>query len=136
VIIQTAQPGNPVIRLVQDADYGSLFNLQLHERREFHFPPYSRLVSVTLKHPHAGTVQQAAAALKCLLEPVLQQRLTGPFQPVVNRIQNRYLICFWLRLERDAKAVALKKFLREQLAALHSQQGFSGVETVIDVDPM
>jgi primosomal protein N' (replication factor Y) len=136
VIIQTAQPDNPVIRLVQDADYGSLFNLQLHERREFHFPPYSRLVSVTLKHPQTDTVQQAAAALKCLLEPVLQQRLTGPFQPVVNRIQNRYLICFWLRLERDAKAVALKKFLREQLAALHSQQGFSGVETVIDVDPM
>ena len=136
VIIQTAQPANPVIRLVQDADYGNLFNLQLLERREFHFPPYSRLISVTLKHRQQDTLQQAATLLRNLLAPVLQQRLTGPFQPLVNRIQNRYLACFWIRLERDANARSLKQFLAEQLDALHRRQGLSGVEVAIDVDPM
>jgi primosomal protein N' (replication factor Y) len=136
VIIQTAQPTNPVIYLVREADYNSLFNLQLHERREFHFPPYSRLTSITLKHRQPDTLQQAAAALRNLLAPTLQQRLTGPFQPAVNRIQNRYLACFWVRLERGANAGALKHFLTEQLAALHQQQGFSGVEATVDVDPL
>jgi primosomal protein N' (replication factor Y) len=136
VIIQTAQPANPVIRLVQDADYISLFNLQLLERREFHFPPYSRLISVTLKHRQAETLQQAAAALRNLLAPALLQRLTGPFQPVVNRIQSRYLTCFWIRLERDAHARMLKQFLAEQLEALHRQQGMSGVEVAVDIDPV
>ena len=136
VIIQTAQPANPIIYLVQEADYQGLFNLQLHERKEFHFPPYSRLTSITLKHRQPDTLRQAAEILRNLLAPTLQQRLTGPFQPVVNRIQNRYLSCFWVRLERDANAGALKRFLIEQLAALHQQQGFSGVETTVDVDPI
>ncbi|MDR3132931.1 MAG: primosomal protein N' [Prevotellaceae bacterium] len=136
VIIQTSQPSHPVIYLVQEADYYNLFNLQLHERREFHFPPYSRLISLTLRHRQAETLQQAAETLRSLLAPALQQRLTGPFQPAVNRIQNRYLTCFWIRLERDANARALKHFLAEQLAALPPQHRLSGVEITIDVDPM
>lgn len=136
VIIQTMQPDNPVIHLVQEADYNGFFNLQLHERKEFHFPPYSRLVSVTLRHRQPDTLQQAAETLRHLLAPTLQQRLTGPFQPVVNRVQDRYLACFWVRLERDANARPLKHFLMEQLAALHQLPGLSGVETSVDVDPM
>ncbi|MDR0581736.1 MAG: primosomal protein N' [Prevotellaceae bacterium] len=135
VIIQTAQPSNPIIYLVRKADYNGLFNLQLLERREFHFPPYSRLTSITLKHRQPDILQPAAEMLRNLLSPALQQRLTGPFQPAVNRIQNRYLACFWVRLERDAHAGALKHFLMEQLAALRRQRGFSGIEATVDVDP-
>jgi primosomal protein N' (replication factor Y) len=136
VIIQTAQPDNPVIRLVRQADYVSLFNLQLHERREFHFPPYTRLVGVTLKHRREETVRQAAACLKDMLAPALLQRITGPFQPAVSRIQDLHLLCFWLRLERDAHARTLKQLLTDHLAALRLQKGLSGIETLIDVDPV
>ncbi len=136
VIIQTTQPDNPVIHLVKRSDYLGLFNQQLIERKEFHFPPYSRLISVTLKHSNPGILQQAAAALANMLQPFLQGRLTGPFQPVVNRIQNKYLVSFWIRLERTAKATELKKSLMQQIDTLHALKGLSGVDIVIDIDPM
>jgi primosomal protein N' (replication factor Y) len=136
VVVQTAQPGHPVIQLVQDADYTTLFHTQLIERKEFHFPPYSRLMSVTLKHPQEATAALAAERLKERLAPLLQQRLTGPFRPPVHRIQNRHLFSFWIRLERNANAATLKRQVVEQVAIVRSQKGLSGVDVLIDVDPM
>ncbi len=136
VVVQTSQPDNPVIQLVAQNNYAGMYNLQLHERKEFHFPPYSRLISITLRHRRPDTLWQAAEKLKALLTPALRQRLTGPFQPAVNRIQDRYLLCFWIRLERTAKAAALKRLLFECVAALPLQKGFSGVDSIIDVDPV
>jgi primosomal protein N' (replication factor Y) len=136
VIIQTGQPDNPIIHLVKEANYTAMFNRQLIERKEFHFPPYSRLLSITLKHHREEVLMQAAGTLKQALVPALGQRLTGPFQPMVNRIQNRYLLCFWVRLEKHARANDLKKRLAEQAASLLLHKGFSGIILTIDVDPL
>ncbi len=135
VIIQTAQPENLVIDLVKKGDYTTFFAAQLTERKEFLFPPYTRLISLTLKHYKAETLQQAADTLRTLLLPVLGKRLTGPFQPLVHQIQNRHILNFWIRLERTHPSDKMKTLLVENFAKLHAIAGFSGVEISIDVDP-
>ncbi|MDR0729108.1 MAG: primosomal protein N', partial [Prevotellaceae bacterium] len=125
VIIQTAQPDSRIIQLVRRNDYRALFESQLIERREFHFPPYSRLISITLKHASDDTVKQAAQQLRTLLIPAMGARLTGPFQPSVQYIQGRHLLCFWLRLERNSQAADLKKLLAGKIQAMNKQKGLS-----------
>lgn len=136
VIIQTAQSGSPIIQLVRRGDYHALFALQLAERREFHFPPYSRLVGMTLKHASVDVVQQAARQLQERLLPEMGMRLTGPFLPATPYVQGRHLRCFWLRLERDARAAALKRQFALHIAAVGKLKGLSGVEIAVDVDPI
>ncbi|MDR1680982.1 MAG: primosomal protein N' [Prevotellaceae bacterium] len=136
VIIQTSQSGSPVIQLVRRNDYREMFESQLVERRAFRFPPYTRLVSITLKHASEDVLRLASRQLRARLAPVMGERLTGPFQPMVSFIQGRHLLCFWLRLERSSKAADIKAFLKKQIDVVGKQKGLSGVEIIVDVDPM
>jgi primosomal protein N' (replication factor Y) len=136
VIIQTGQPKSPVIKFVKQHDYHSLFNLQLLERHEFAFPPYTRLISVNFKHTNESILRQAAATFKKNTERVLNRRLYGPFQPLIYRVQSKYITAFWIRVERIDNIPELKKYLLQQFDLLRSHQGWSNLDIIADVDPV
>jgi primosomal protein N' (replication factor Y) len=136
VIIQTAQPDNPVIRFVQQYDYNALFNLQLVERREFDFPPYVRMIGINLKHTDAAVLQQAAAAFRNAAVAALGSRLFGPFEPAVQRIQRKYILSFWIRTGKQDSQPGLKKYLWRQFEQLRTHKGWSGLDILVDVDPV
>jgi len=50
VIIQTWQPGHPVIRDVVNHDFENMYARELSERNRFKYPPFYRLVMIKLKH--------------------------------------------------------------------------------------
>ena len=136
VLIQTTQPNSPVIRFVQQHDYQAWFNLQLAERHEFTFPPYVRLIGVNMKHTNETVLQQAAALFREHAGAVLGARLLGPFPPLVSRIQQKYILSFWIRAGRQDPLSDLKKMLIQQFEQLRARQGWSGLEFVADVDPV
>jgi primosomal protein N' (replication factor Y) len=135
VLIQTAQPNNPVIHFVQQHDYLAWFNLQLAERHEFDFPPYVRLIGVNMKHTNETVLQQAASLFKEHAGALLGHRLLGPFPPAVPRIQRKYILSFWIRAGRQDNLSELKNILGRQFDQLRTHQGWSGLEFVADVDP-
>ena len=135
VIIQTAQPDNQIIHFVQQGDFSSFFYSQLTDRKEFAFPPYSRLLALYFKHTKKEILQQAVAAFKQESRLVLGARLFGPFEPVVHRIQNRYILAFWIRSTAKDNLPELKTFLLQQFAELRTRKGWSGLDIVADVDP-
>ena len=135
VIIQTSQADNKVISLVRKGNYEAFFAAQLAERKEFLFPPYTRLISISLKHRQSDILQQAAEQLKTALLPLLGNRLTGPFQPLVHRIQNRYLLNFWIRMERSQASEKIRHLLLENFTRLNNTKGLSGIDISVDVDP-
>jgi primosomal protein N' (replication factor Y) len=135
VIIQTKQTKNQVIQFVQQCDYPSFFYQQLTDRKEFAFPPYSRLIALYFKHTNNEILQQAVTAFKQETQSVLGTRMFGPFQPIVHRVQNKYILAFWIRSHNKDKLPELKKFLLQQFAQLRAQQGWSGLDIIADVDP-
>src|SRR5690606_14583572 len=50
VLIQTFQPGHPIITETIQHDYISYFEREMAERRKFHYPPYVRLVFISVLH--------------------------------------------------------------------------------------
>ena len=136
VLIQTSTPANPVIGQVVNHDYLDLFASQIEERREFFYPPYCRLIVLTLKHVRQDVVLEAARALHHVLFSIFAANVAGPEPPPVGRINNKYLMNFRIKLKRDSKVAHYKQLLRECYTSLiKSDTKYAGLQIVVDVDP-
>ena len=92
VIIQTYQPQHPVILNVMTHDYVKFYEEQMPIRRQFNYPPYSRLVMVRLKDVDEQKLNKAANELAKIFRQVFRENLLGPEYPVVSRVKNQYMV--------------------------------------------
>lgn len=136
VIIQTSCPENIVIQQAAAGDYGAMVRTQLLERADFFYPPYCRLITVTLKFRDKDVLDAAARSLRDLLIPVFGQRLLGPQPPVVDRIKRQHLLSFMIKTARNESFATAKKTLAQAVTALNSEPNFRYVEAIINVDPV
>nr|MBP7498161.1 primosomal protein N' [Bacteroidales bacterium] len=91
VIIQTQKPLHPVILDVVKYDYLSLYNEQIQEREVFKYPPFYRLIRITLKHSNKNTIKEAARLLAQSLKIVFGENLLGPEEPPIAKINNLFI---------------------------------------------
>ena len=50
VVIQTSDPAHKIIRMVLRHDYAGMFRMQTDERTTFNYPPFCRMVNISIKH--------------------------------------------------------------------------------------
>lgn len=134
VVIQSYQPNHPALKYVESNDFAAMYQSQIAERREYHFPPVARLVKITLKHPDEKVVTAAAEALALPLRQAFPGRVLGPEAPLVSRIQNYFLQEFWVKLPKDNHLASYKLRLREILKAFQSAKEHKTVRVVVNVD--
>ena len=134
VIIQTYQPNHPALKYVETNDFAAMYQSQIAERQQFHLPPITRMVKITLKHPEEQTVLAAAMQLQMMLRDVFQGSVMGPAAPLVSRIQNYYLQDFWVKMSRDHTLAARKQQLAEVLRQFKLHPSFKKVRCVVTVD--
>lgn len=135
VMVQTSQPAHPVLQFVQQHDYKSMFAEELKKRKEFLYPPFSRIIHLTFKHKIKEVVERAAHYYTEAMKLKYGPYVVGPAEPVVGRIRNQYLNELLLKLPRDGKTIAqCKRDLLEQVAILHQNKSFRSVTVVADVD--
>ena len=135
VIIQTYNPTHQILQKVEDNDYRGLYADQDNERRVFRYPPYYRLIEVTLKHRESDVLNQAADWLAAQMRGLFGNRVMGPEYPLVSRVRALYLKAITVRFER-AENIADAKSLMMQLAdTLVKQEGWARVSVHFDVDP-
>ncbi|WP_320054547.1 primosomal protein N' [uncultured Acetobacteroides sp.] len=136
VIVQTSQPDSDVLRMVQQNDYHSLYEWQLVERHQFLYPPFYRLTKITLKHVDRKLLQEIAEVLGYRLRAIFGDRILGPEEPAINRIQNRYLMGFVLKMERTKPVTKVKELLWDSIYEVQGQPKYRGMMVSVDVDPM
>ena len=135
VIIQTRQPDAPVMNLVRRNDYESFFQNQMEERNAFLYPPYSRIISISLKGVKPDEVDRAALILRGQLASVLgEDKVLGPDAPPVAKVMYRYIrriiIKLPLEITVDKSRALLSKALDNTLS-----QNVSGITVSFDPDP-
>ncbi len=135
VIIQTFNPQHQVIGNVVDHDYTNLYNEQIQERRVFRYPPFYRMIQITLKHRDADVLNAAAEWLAKALRSAFAWRVMGPEYPLVARVRALYLKQIMLRFEKSEPISDAKRVIMQMAADLTKQEGWSGVAVVFDVDP-
>ena len=135
VIIQSYNPHHQVIANVVDSDYKALYEEQIQERRVFRYPPYHRLIEITLKHRDADLLNEAADWMAAHLRATFAGRVMGPEYPLVSRVRALYLKVITLRFERTEPIADAKRVILQIGDDLVTQEGWSGVSIHYDVDP-
>ncbi len=137
VLVQAWNPAHPVLQEALRGDFQGLFARELAERKEFHYPPFFRLIHITLQHKDDKVVLQAATLFGKLLRQKLGERVLGPVQPHIPRIRNYYGQNIMLKLEKSAPVIrAAKEMIRQVSETVTSKPGWSQVRVGVDVDPV
>lgn len=137
VIIQAFNPGHPVLKDVIQNDFIELYRRELQERQSFKYPPYYRLIAITLKHKNPKQVNAGAKLFTHFIREQLGDRVMGPAVPYVSRIRSYYLLDVLIKLERDKQLLDYaKSLIKDGINFVSSQSGLSGLRINVDVDPM
>lgn len=137
VIIQTHNPNHMVIQYVVNNDYKGLYNFEIVERRNHLYPPFYRLIELTLKSRDVELLNYAAKEFGDALRTHFGTgRMLGPEAPSVGRVRDEYLKCILLKTERDVPVSKVRQLIESELAAFRARQEFKKVKVVIDVDPV
>ncbi len=137
VMIQTGNPKHPVLLLVQQHDFKKFYESEIITRQEFFYPPYSRIVLLTLRHKDKTVVNNAALRLGELLRQDLKDYVEGPADPAINRIRNLYLKNLLIKLPKTVgKSGTYKKVIQNHINLLRSEAAYKSVSVVADVDPV
>lgn len=136
VLIQLYKTNHPTILQVQQHDYTSFYQQEMAMRNEFLYPPFTRLIKLTLKHKKPEIVQEAARKLADELKDYPKMVLFGPADPAISRIRTYYLQEILLKINKETAFVQqLKRDLKHKIALLTSSKNFSQVQVILDVDP-
>lgn len=136
VVLQTSVPTHPVIGQVLRNDYAALYKVQCSERYQFKYPPYHRMIVISLRHKDVTVVKQAAYEMGVRLRSVFSTRVLGPVDPPVGRIQNLFIKQLILKIENEASPAKAKEILDSIADSLLALPKFKSVRIGIDVDPM
>lgn len=135
VVIQTAEPGHPLLQQVVRGDFAEMARAQLAERAAYFYPPYARLIELTLRHRDPVLLRRGAAALAVRLRERFGRRILGPMPPPVDRIRGEYLAGLLLKIESGASSARAREVLGAEIAALLGDPEFKTLTVVCDVDP-
>ena len=136
VWLQTFNPDNVVLSIVQAHDYEALYRQQIAEREMFHYPPFYRLIRLQLRHSSAERVQAVTEQLRQRLHLIFGHRVSGVVIPSVERVQAYYIRELNLRIEQGANMAEAKRRIKEAIAYIWSIPSDKNVKIIADVDPL
>ena len=136
IVIQTAQPDHPVLqRLLQPDGTATHANELLAERKQFSYPPYVRMISITVKDEYEGRAWNVCRLIKEAAGQIGIADIAGPVAPAVDVVAGEHIAQFWIKLPRTAALAATKRALYQRVEAI--ARDFKGrTSIVIDVDPL
>lgn len=136
VLIQVYRTDHPVIQSVLRNDYAGFVQKELEERKAFLYPPFTRLLKITLKHHNELLVQNAAQTLCENLRKQSNLLVYGPGEPGIARVRNKYLREIMVKMQKDSQeSNQLKSFIRQEISLLGTQRTFANVLVICDMDP-
>ena len=136
VMIQTFSTKNPVFEFLKAHDYEGLYQQQIAERELFKYPPYQRLIMLTLRHRDLGRLDTAATLLQQCLQQSFGERVSGVIIPSVTKISNQWVRQVRLRIETSANIARAKALVKEHITFVQQQEKCRGTIILPDVDPM
>ena len=135
VMIQTFDVNHPLYEYLRQHDYKGVYGQQLEEREIFKFPPFTRMIMITLRHRDMNRVEKTAHALMIGLRTIFGERVSSVIVPQVSRRNNQYVRQLRLRVEASANVMRAKQLLHQCMDVTLHQSAYKGTMISIDVDP-
>ncbi len=138
VIIQTSDPDQAILQHVRSQNYQAFYQTEIAEREVFKYPPFYRMIKITIKDFDKQIAGDAAKFYaREITNSLGQQRVIGPVEPIIGKIRNQYLFDITIKFEKQGlKIPTLKDFLVTSRNILLTHRLYKSVRLVFDVDPV
>lgn len=137
VMVQVSNLKHPVLQFVQQHNYQALYQFEIENRQQFHYPPFTRLIQVIFKHKDKQVAQEAANIMQQGLSKQFGAYLNGPSQPIVDRIRNQYIWEILLKLPKDSHIVNNCKIaIHQQMVIIQTNKRYRSVHIIPNTDPI
>ncbi|MGL2966038.1 replication restart helicase PriA [Flavobacterium sp. XGLA_31] len=134
VIIQTYNPLHNIIQQVTNNDYEGMYKEQLYERKIYYYPPYYRLIRLTLKHRDFEKLKEGSMWLYQVLKQNLSIPVLGPEEPVVSRVRNEYIRVIMVKIPGEAPLQSTKKTIQKVLNSFDLVAPYRTIKVTVNVD--
>jgi len=135
VCIQAYDDKHRIIKQVVENNYIEMYEDEIAERSQFNYPPFSRLIFISLRHKDADVLNAAAQQFAIKLRSSLGARVLGPEQPLVSRIRNYYIRQIIVKSDKHTAIHKVKALLKNEMTTFYAEKVFKGVLIQLDVDP-
>lgn len=136
VIIQTYNPNHNTIQQVTNNNYKGMYKEQINERQLFVYPPYAKLIKITLKHKDFEKVKESSQWLYQVLHQSLKMPVLGPEEPVISKIRNEYIRTILIKIPENNSIQATKKTIQKILNSFEVISQYRAVKVIINVDTL
>ncbi|OYZ00107.1 MAG: primosomal protein N' [Sphingobacteriia bacterium 28-36-52] len=137
VMVQVSNLKHPVLQFVQQHNYQALYQFEIENRQQFHYPPFTRLIQVIFKHKDKHVAEEAANIMQQGLSKQFGAYLNGPSQPIVDRIRNQYIWEILLKLPKDSHIVNNCKIaIHQQMVIIQTNKRYRSVHIIPNADPI
>ena len=113
-----------------------MYESQLAERQLFKYPPYYRLIYVYLKNRKEDLLGLMARTMAEKLRAVFGNRILGPDNPPVARVQTLYIKKIVIKIEANASMKKVRDQLLRVQREMVEDERFRSLIVYYDVDPM
>ncbi len=136
VYIQTNQPEHSVINHVLADNYLQFYQSQIHEREQFHYPPFTRVIELSVVSKEVNVVNDIAQQLANQLKPLFGGMMLGPEFPLVAKIKDQYHKRILLKINREYSPTQVRNLLKQEIDILQYNNKKSLYRLQIDADPV
>jgi primosomal protein N' (replication factor Y) len=137
VLVQTSVPYHPLFRMVAAGETTLYYSQEVEHRKEFGYPPFSRLIRIAARHADSGSAQRALALLSDEMRKHMPEELVlGPEAPPVSRIRNLYIFQTLLKIPGGFSPRPVKDVLSTLLHWVQTIPEYKGIHWTVDVDPV
>lgn len=136
VYIQTTQPEHSVINQVLADDYLNFYQSQINEREKFHYPPFTRVIELSVVAKDVALVNDISQQLANQLKPIFGNMLLGPEFPLVAKIKDQYHKHILLKVNREYSPTQVRNLLKQEIDTLQYNNKKSYYRLQVDADPV
>jgi primosomal protein N' (replication factor Y) len=134
VVIQTYNPNHNTIQQVTMHNYIGMYKEQLYDRKIYKYPPYFRIIKLTLKHRDFDKLKEGTMWLYQVLSQNLNMPVLGPEEPAINRIRNEYIRTILIKIPQNMPLGGTKKTIQKMLNSFEAVAQYRAIKLTINVD--
>ena len=134
VVIQTYNPNHNTIQQVTNHNYIGMYKEQLYDRQIYKYPPYFRIIKLTLKHREFEKLKEGSMWLYQVLSQNLNMPVLGPEEPAISRIRNEYIRTILIKIPQNLHLANTKKTIQKMLNSFEAVAQYRAIKVIANVD--
>jgi len=134
VVIQTYNPNHNTIQQVTNHNYIGMYKEQLYDRQIYKYPPYFRIIKLTLKHREFEKLKEGSMWLYQVLSQNLGIPVLGPEEPAISRIRNEYIRTILIKIPQNMPLAGTKKTIQKMLNSFEAVAQYRAIKVIANVD--